>query len=558
SLSSFEPHTKQQVLEEISAITEQLSVRCRVIDNVGSFQFVVSLACDRSPQLAVKLQLTDQYPLEPPCVSVRSAPATEAELAALANSLRGRAMLQQLAAAAFPAGTAALSAVNEAAEVSNSKQAAAPPSRQRRYESARTKRRRRAAAAAAADESKQAASFKAKLKPMKTADDVLKRIQWDEGIPAQDIFIGYLDRFKGVVEKQFDEFSWEDIASVDYYTFVIPRHRICYFKYRRAVIWDKRRRLDLVFGSTATADDVAEGADIYKLIANYRDEDYPDGEASMASAASSSNSEADESDESDESDDDGVQVRLDRRIVESAAQRCGDDGDSLSEGEDQAQLSGTAKVYWRDLLRPNFFVCVRVVDPAVASAAAAVQASIVRQQPAFASCCIPPEMLHCTLATLRLDSAEQVSACSAALSAARSELLASLPREPLRLRGLGCFFGRVLHARVDPAPAGLTDFVDHLQAVIRAAGLQVLETHEFVPHVTLLKTSRPVSRQLGSRLIPPRLYAGSEGVDFGEQPLDAVYLCSMEKARGPDGFYVAPGCVQFVRTVLEQAAPSHD
>jgi hypothetical protein len=57
----------------------------------------------------------------------------------------------------------------------------------------------------------------------------------------------------GIVEKAFGEFDFTvDIASVDLRdVFTIPEHRIQYFKFNDAVIWDKRdgQRVDLVFGS---------------------------------------------------------------------------------------------------------------------------------------------------------------------------------------------------------------------------------------------------------------------------------------------------------------------
>lgn len=66
----------------------------------------------------------------------------------------------------------------------------------------------------------------------------------------------------GIIEKPFSEFSWEDIASTDYNVLSIPRHRIQYFKYHSLIVWDKRERLDNVFGSTGS------GITIYDLIDN--------------------------------------------------------------------------------------------------------------------------------------------------------------------------------------------------------------------------------------------------------------------------------------------------
>jgi len=89
--------------------------------------------------------------------------------------------------------------------------------------------------------------------PMKTADDVVKRILWDQQLKPDDFVVGYVDRFLGVLEEDFVTFSWEDLASVDdHVALAIPKHRIQYFKYRGIVVWDKALRLDNVFGSTGS------------------------------------------------------------------------------------------------------------------------------------------------------------------------------------------------------------------------------------------------------------------------------------------------------------------
>ena len=89
-----------------------------------------------------------------------------------------------------------------------------------------------------------------KKKSMRTAIDVIQRIQWDDALPTEDFSVGYLDRFIGIQEKKFTDFSWEDIASVDYNVLAIPKHRIQYFKYKDVKVWDKQERMDKVFGST--------------------------------------------------------------------------------------------------------------------------------------------------------------------------------------------------------------------------------------------------------------------------------------------------------------------
>jgi hypothetical protein len=51
---------------------------------------------------------------------------------------------------------------------------------------------------------------------MKTALDVIKRIQWDEMMPPESFTIGYLDRFTGLVEDEFSKFSnWGNLVSFE-------------------------------------------------------------------------------------------------------------------------------------------------------------------------------------------------------------------------------------------------------------------------------------------------------------------------------------------------------
>lgn len=44
---------------------------------------------------------------------------------------------------------------------------------------------------------------------MRTADDVISRIIWDPMVDAADFIVGHLDRFLGVLERPFSDFSWD-------------------------------------------------------------------------------------------------------------------------------------------------------------------------------------------------------------------------------------------------------------------------------------------------------------------------------------------------------------
>lgn len=106
--------------------------------------------------------------------------------------------------------------------------------------------------------------FEKKKSSMRTAEDVINRIKWDETLPEENFTVGYLDRFLGVLEESFSTFSWEELAGADLEVLAVPQHRIQYFKYRQEKVWEKATRLDLVFGSTGshlTIQEVMENVD---------------------------------------------------------------------------------------------------------------------------------------------------------------------------------------------------------------------------------------------------------------------------------------------------------
>lgn len=265
---------------------------------------------------------------------------------------------------------------------------------------------------------------------MKTAEDVVKRVLWDDSISQEDITIGYIDRFTGLQEKPFLAFSWEDLASIDYFTFAIPKHRIQYFKYKREVIWDKSLRMDNVFGSAGS------NRTILEVIAEYRDEDQvgepvpaplPKPQSNTAPSAAESaavlahlnfsdntgayggSDSEDNPFADDSSDDDGIIVTIDNDKSSEIYSQSEDD-DEDGQGATHIGAYGSTG-YWMDKVRPNFFLCVRVTNPEVVEAVARVQKTVIEREPRYASCCVAPCMLHVTLCTLRLNNAEEAAHC---------------------------------------------------------------------------------------------------------------------------------------------------
>lgn len=80
---------------------------------------------------------------------------------------------------------------------------------------------------------------------LRSAIDVMNRLRWDPGMESGDFVVGYEDRFLGAQEKELDDWKTEQTDEE-----FIPQHRILYFRRKSddKVVWDRKRRIDEVFG----------------------------------------------------------------------------------------------------------------------------------------------------------------------------------------------------------------------------------------------------------------------------------------------------------------------
>lgn len=89
------------------------------------------------------------------------------------------------------------------------------------------------------------------LGKFRTAADVLNRLRWDAGFDANDFIVGYEDRFLGPRERAVEQWKSEQTDEE-----FIPQHRILYFKRKSdgVVVWERRSRIDDIFGSGIKTD----------------------------------------------------------------------------------------------------------------------------------------------------------------------------------------------------------------------------------------------------------------------------------------------------------------
>ena len=336
---------------------------------------------------------------------------------------------------------------------------------------------------------------KGKLPSMKTAADVISRLQWDRDLPTEHFVVGYLDRFLGVLEQPFTAFSWEDLASVDdFEVLAVPQHRIQYFKYRGEKVWDKASRLDLVFGSQGEERSIK---DVMDQVDARKEEEFEESE--------------------DEED-----------LVVIGEQREEDHVEALLLAEED---------------RSTHFLSIRITDPEVIRNLVKVQDSITGAEPILRDCCMKESLFHLTLTMLRLQGAESEAKAKVMMKKLQpklAEMLADNERATLDISGLGNFGQRVVYASVQPRNAETFQrLVGEVHQALEEAGEGVKGTNnfEFVPHVTVAKVSRPVARERHSKYVPTSHYSEHCGKRMGSQVMDNFHLCVIEQDVGRDGFY---------------------
>nr|XP_033816590.1 leukocyte receptor cluster member 9 [Geotrypetes seraphini] len=329
-----------------------------------------------------------------------------------------------------------------------------------------------------------------KKPPMKTAEDVISRIQWDEHLPSECFAVGYLDRFLGTLEKPFSAFSWEDLAAVGHDVLAIPKHRIQYFKFRDLIVWDKRTRTDNVFGSTGSGQTILDIVDSYETL---------------------------------------VQMEEPRHTV----------ADPIEENEGENNADNAIREHPSpQRLRPTHFVAVQISSTEVKDAIKEVQQYLVKERPQLEEFCCSVSTLHLTLCPLHLDSPEEIEKSLTILQEFMSTTQRLLPPTLiLHFQGLEDFHARVLYI----APSETTQLLSFAHALNRSfceKGLTVIQSPDAQKlHLTIAKIPRRYSHKDPKLQLCPDLYRELQGKEFGSQAVDSLCFCYAGKERRADGFY---------------------
>ena len=140
---------------------------------------------------------------------------------------------------------------------------------------------------------------------------------------------------------------------------------------------------------------------------------------------------------------------------------------------------------------------------------------------------------------VRLSNDEQIEIAKRVFESCRLQFLKLLPRcVKLEFTGVDNFRGRLIYVKVKPLP-GLERFVFHVIEQLQTAGLKTPGNHkEYTPHITLVKLSRPMQREMCTKLIDPSCYQPYLTKSLGCQPVTSIHLCSMHAPAQSDGFYL--------------------
>ena len=97
---------------------------------------------------------------------------------------------------------------------------------------------------------------------MKTADEVIARLESDTRLDKRYFRIGYIDSLLGLQEKPYHDFDFKtegsNISDRQTNALTISKHRIQYVKYVNELIWDKESRTDLIFSSTGDSQTISD------------------------------------------------------------------------------------------------------------------------------------------------------------------------------------------------------------------------------------------------------------------------------------------------------------
>ncbi|KAI4873561.1 hypothetical protein NFI96_026259, partial [Prochilodus magdalenae] len=387
---------------------------------------------------------------------------------------------------------------------------------------------------------------------MRTADDVISRILWDSTVDPDDFVVGHLDRFLGVLERPFSDFSWDtQVCDCDYSEeLTIPRHRIQYFSYKGQRVWDRDSRTDRVFGSTGQTvvppfDREEQGQENGTAAAvrepevsqpgKSEQENSAPGDAACSGATGPKDGDFGDAGLAQEAAALSVSPKDDQITVQEEWK----DWEEVEEKEQQTQPVPQEPTPGRPSRKPTHFVCFRVDSPAALMGFQRIQRKVLTHLPQSEEFWVNPSTLHITLSLLVLPGPAEVQAAA--------ELLRSIVKDfykppisvffPPKLKH---FNGKVLFLPPQPL-SDVQSLNTPLQEAFRQKGW--LHRHSKCPnyHLTLAKVEGEETERMFEDVGAIKL---AKDINFGKLEVDKLYLCVNGTPKTNSGFYQTICAVQ--------------
>ncbi|KAM5164164.1 A-kinase anchor protein 7-like isoform 2-T2 [Mantella aurantiaca] len=189
----------------------------------------------------------------------------------------------------------------------------------------------------------------------------------------------------------------------------------------------------------------------------------------------------------------------------------------------------------------NYFVSLPITNEKILESIQIFQQSVVQKDNRFSSVMKKTGSFHLTLCLMQITREEDMSIAIDALSESKVKIDHILQGKDLVLQFLGVsnFNDQVVYAKIaeDSSKAKLKEITDTVKNTFKDKELFKVVNKSSIPHLTLMKMESAPELQEQGIVIYPSLYRTFRKHYFGDETVSRLDLCSMEKARQPDGYY---------------------
>ena len=197
--------------------------------------------------------------------------------------------------------------------------------------------------------------------------------------------------------------------------------------------------------------------------------------------------------------------------------------------------------------RPNFFVALRLTSKPLIDSVSKIQSGLVSREPKLSASIVKPSKLHLTFFVMHIVSREHIEKATLLVNNCQSAVDEFFPDYPstISFRNFGNFGKKVLFLSVENGPTldKLEQLGKYMYDKFLEAGLVPSVGYEFVPHVTIAKTSADKKNKKLSIL--PSHFAGLESeLDGNPVVLECIDLLAMTQ-QDEDGYYKSYGKLLF-------------